>query len=208
MPESGRIDAPSDESKPIVPTDGFLIASMVGGDSTALSALMNRYDRLVRYTIFQANRDQCRKDPQWLETIASDTWVGFIRSMKRNSGTTPESLPAYLTQIARNQWITAGRRAKGAKESLPTMPEDEALNLAASIEEPGALMVQVEGLTSLRDCVSKLDGASQEMFSQLTAITERRWRDAASALGMRESTLRSRWKVVLERLRRCLRRFE
>ena len=49
-----------------------------------------------------------------------------------------------------------------------------------------------------------LEGDDRALVAQLDAITDRRWKDAAQALGMKESTLRSRWQRVLERLRECM----
>jgi DNA-directed RNA polymerase specialized sigma24 family protein len=58
----------------------------------------------------------------------------------------------------------------------------------------------------MRECLHELDSEDQAMASQLQAITERQWRIASEALGVSESTLRSRWKRTLDRLRSCIAR--
>lgn len=184
------------------PSDEFLIASLIGGDSAALSKLLDRYDRLVRFTIFRASKERCLKDPQWLDSLASATWAGFVRSVRRASGRPPRSVRAYLVQIARNQ--LADRRRGGTRELDTISLEREEITLPAAGEEPVELLSRMETLDSLRDCLADLDADHLALTAELPAILDRRWRDAAEALGLAESTIRSRWKVVLERLRSCV----
>ena len=68
--------------------EAYLVQSVLGGDPAALRELMSRYDRLVRYAVFRAARDRCRKDPEWLDSIGSATWAGFVQSLNRS----PDSL--------------------------------------------------------------------------------------------------------------------
>ena len=58
----------------------------------------------------------------------------------------------------------------------------------------------------VRGCFAQLDEDDRTLADQLEAIMDRKWRVAAAALGLSESTLRSRWKRVLDRLRRCMER--
>ena len=200
---SGEDSAPQRRSSRD-PDDDFLIAGMLGGDAAALRKLMDRYDRLVRYTVFRATKRRCLKDPHWLESIASDTWAGFVRSMRRDSDEGPRSVAAYLVQIARNQCVTALRRATRSKEPESLDGDSDAEKMSATLDEPAEIVSRMEDLEALRSCMAELNADGRMMVTQLTAITERRWRDAADALGLSESTLRSRWKHVLTSLRRCL----
>ena len=52
-----------DEPPRQAPSDQELLARTAGGDPTALRALMDRYDRLVRFTIYRTSRQRCRQDP-------------------------------------------------------------------------------------------------------------------------------------------------
>ena len=69
------------------------------------------------------------------------------------------------------------------------------------LEEPAELLANLEDLESLRACLAGCDPEDRTIIGQLPAITERRWRDAAEALNLAESTLRYRWNRLLERLR-------
>ncbi len=188
------------------PDDGFLITSMLGGDSAALSKLMDRYDRLVRYTVLRSSRERCAQDPQWLESVASATWAGFVRSMQRDPERHPKSLRAYLVQIARNQVISALRSDRHNEAFVSLESNDDRLFVAARLEEPVETLSRLELLEALRVCLAELEPDDRTMASQLQTITERRWKEAADALGMSESTLRSRWQRTLERLRACVKR--
>ena len=201
---SADLRASHDPSR--TPGDDFLIAGVLGGDAAALDKLIERYDRLVRYTVLRATPDRCRQDPQWLDSIASATWAGFVRSVRRSPDDPPQSVAAYLARIARNQCATALRQASPPVESLDRGEDEDPLDTSVELEEPAEELARIELLDALRGCLADLNGDDRTMAAQLPAITERRWRDAASALGLSESTLRSRWKRTLDRLRRCIRR--
>ncbi|UCF33774.1 MAG: sigma-70 family RNA polymerase sigma factor [Phycisphaerales bacterium] len=186
------------------PDDAFLIQSMLGGDAAALDKLMDRYDRLVRFTIFRVSKVQCGRDPHWVDSIASETWTGFVQSLRRASGNVPGSVSKYLMQTARNRCISALRKLRPDRDSLEDGGEEGPPLQSESDEDPAERLSRLEELEALRDCVSRLDQAGRELYAQIDAITDRRWKDAAGALGLAESTLRSRWKRVSEALRNCL----
>jgi RNA polymerase sigma factor (sigma-70 family) len=188
------------------PSDDFLVAGMLGGDWSALNKLIERYDRLVRYTILRGTRERCTQDPQWLESVASATWAGFVQSVQRHPNQRPKSVRAYLAAIARNQVVSA-LRGDTATDAA-TIPLDAASStlITATLEEPIDTLSHLELLETLRICLSELADDDRTLAGQLTSITERRWQDAAAALGISESTLRSRWKRTLERLRVCMSR--
>jgi DNA-directed RNA polymerase specialized sigma24 family protein len=79
-------------------------------------------------------------------------------------------------------------------------------DVTAKLKEPSLTLSEIEELGALRECLDDLDPNDRTLTSQLTAITERRWKAAAEALGMSESTLRSKWGRILERLRGCVER--
>jgi len=205
MPTDRRAGSSLPHHSSDTPSDDFLIASMLGGDPGALRKLMERYDRLVRYTIFRASKARCLQDPQWLESIASNTWAGFVRSLQRHPKDRPNSIRSYLVTIARNQVVSA-LRTGGSLEVLIQTTDDRAGDIPSTLEEPGETLLRLEQIEALRQCLGELGEDDRTLVSQLTAITERRWQDAAAGLGMSESTLRSRWKQTLKRLRECVRR--
>lgn len=189
--------------QPEGPTDDFLVASTRGGDEAALRILMNRYDRLVRYTIYRLSASRAVADPQWIDSVAVSVWTGFVETV-RKSQQPPASLAAFLSQVARNRTISAMRAVPQANE--PASSIDALTNEPQSPTDlnPDQLLSDLEELEALRECVSELEPLERSMFAHLTAITERRWREAAAALGWSESTLRSRWKQTLERLKTSL----
>ncbi len=186
--------------------DRLLIAGMLGGDPAALTRLMDRYDRLVRYTVFRAARDRCQRDPEWLDSVASATWAGFVRSMRRDPDRPPQSVRAYLVRIAANQVASEQRRHLSGHHTVSLEAFNGESGIQATMDEPIETLAKLEMLEAVRECLAELNASDRAMASQLAAITERRWRDAAQALGMKESTLRSRWKQTLERIAGCLRR--
>jgi len=187
-----------------MPSDEFLVESVRGGDEAALRALMDRYDRLVRFAIFRLSKSECRRDPHWLETLAGDTWMGFVRSLQRSPELRPKSVKAYLTTVARFKVVSARRRVSPPSEMY--VETEELTEIEVDHNDPLDLLSDLESLNSLNDCVRELSEPDQSICTQIEAIVDRRWIEASATLGMTESTLRSRWKRVLERLRECLRR--
>ena len=204
MPRPSATEPPSIPAPTCDPSDEFLVAGLLGGDEAALVKLMDRHDRLVRYTVFRMSRSRCVQDPAWLSTIASDTWTGLVRSLHRNPKNLPKSLKSYLVRIARNKCISALRGAPPRHASLAGDDETCSIEIEASTDSPLDLISRMEELETLRACVAELEPDDRRLADELEAITERRWKDAAATLGMQESTLRSRWKRVLDRLRRCV----
>ena len=173
---------------------------MLNGDSGALTRLMERYDRLVRYTVFRASRRRCLSDPQWVDTIASDAWTGFVRSMQRKPDDLPASVRTYLSQVARNRCLDALRSAPPQHDSIDHGEMGNAVEADAGVEDPSEASVRLEQIDALRACVGSLSDDDQAIYAHLDLITQRRWKEAAKALGMPEATLRSRWTKILERL--------
>ncbi len=206
MPTERSSDSPAGEGPSPAPDDDFLIASMLGGDAAALTRLIDRYDRLIRFTVFRSSKDRCLQDPEWLEGVASATWAGFVRSMRRDPDHRPRSLRAYLVQIAKNQVVSGLRAAPPQHQSLWTDVDGTDPAITSRLEEPLEILSRLELLEALRGCLAELGPDDRALATQLPAITERRWKDAAEALDLKESTLRSRWQQTLERLRGCIRR--
>ena len=186
------------------PDDHFLIASLAGGDEAALRKLVDRYDRLVRYMLFRASGKRCVHDPAWLDALAWAAWAGFVQSVRRDPDLRPASLSAYLVRIARNQVASALRAGRSEPVVANIDAGDERGQIADSLETPDEVAARLELLERLRECFETLGADDRTLVSQLSAIMERRWQAAATALGMAESTLRSRWKQTLHRLRECM----
>ncbi len=195
--------SPSSKARAELGDDDLAIA-IAAGHEPALRQLIARYDRLVRYTIFRQAPDRCQSDPHWMDGVASEVWTGMVRAFRRDRYAAPASLRAYIVGIARNQSITALRKATTLKET-PTLD----LAAAAGESDPAALdpaevAEKLDTLEALSGCLELLSGDDRTLAEHLPAILDRRWREAAIALDLAESTLRSRWKRVLEQLRTCV----
>lgn len=196
---SGPVDGGSGH-----PDDPELVQRLRDGDGDALRALMGRYDRLVRYAVFRLCRAECVQDPTFLDSRASETWTGFVRSIQRTDCESPKNLKTYLIQIAKNKCADALRQSEGV---APGETGDRAGDLSvieaaspASLE----LLIQAEEVLALRECLEKLSHADKRLCDQMEHLVAGRWKLAAEALGMPESTLRSRWAGVVGKLKSCL----
>jgi RNA polymerase sigma factor (sigma-70 family) len=185
-------------------SDVALVDRIIAGDSAALSELIRRHDRLVRYTVWRRSKDRCAQDESWLDSLASSVWMGFVESIRRSQGSPPQSIPAYLARIAVNQTISAVRSATRHPQPHDIDSADTAQDLAGESEDVAELLSRLEHLEALRSCIAELDTDDRTIAGQISAITERRWVQVAEALDMSESTLRSRWKRILGGLRTCM----
>ena len=186
-------------------SDQVLLAAVADGDAMAVRRLMDRYDRLVRYTIYRISKERSRRDPLWLDSVASEAWTDICRSLRIEVAPKIENIHSYFIQIARRRCIDALRR----RSDTPTATggdNSEAPQLMDKEEDTARTLMAAEELFALRECVRQLGPHDARLYVELEAITAGCWREAAGRLQMPESTLRSRWKKVLERLRMCMER--
>lgn len=180
------------------PRDEQSVRQLLSGDERGLRDLVERYDRLVRYAIFRAGRRYCLRDPHWLDVRANESWAAIVQSLQR--GATPDNLPAYITQISRNTCIDAVKSAQRRsifKFTGETPDESESIGN----NDPADMVEYLDQLAAIRELIPGLPKEDQRILGEVALIVERRWKDAARRLGMAESTLRSRWEGVLDRLR-------
>ncbi|MEE9294745.1 MAG: sigma-70 family RNA polymerase sigma factor [Phycisphaerae bacterium] len=184
--------------------DENLIRGVLAGDADALRALIDQYDRLIRYTIFRACNDECRKDPTFLDARASEVWSGLVETVRRRGIEFPASLKPYLVQIARNKCHDYLRRA--AREAATHPQEQPAASGNAEPVDPAAnpltLLIELEQVQAVRDCIEQLAPNDRNLLQQIDLIAESRWAEAARRLNLPESTLRSRWVRMVDQVRR------
>ena len=84
-----------------------LAARILGGDATAESQLVERYDRPIRLILLKRTRN-----PQLAGDLAQDTFVLAIQKLRAGELRNPEALPAFLRQIAVNLSIEHFRKEK------------------------------------------------------------------------------------------------
>lgn len=200
--------APSDEpnasrASDADSADDELLKRAGRGDSGALQLLLDRYDRLVRYAIFRVARRQCTRDPQLLDSIASETWTAVIQAARSPEREAPRSVKSYVVRIARNRSVSAIRTL--SRQFEHERPDEGSDDRAASDEEPASTLLEnMEQLELLRTCMAELAEPDRQICGQIVPISNRHWREAAEVLGMSESTLRSRWQRIEEQIRRCM----
>ncbi|HRX84566.1 MAG TPA: RNA polymerase sigma factor [Phycisphaerae bacterium] len=194
---AGRSDGAS-------PADSRLIEGLLRGDESSVRALVDRYDRLVRFTIFKTSRRECARDPNWLDARANEAWTGIVSALRRRGrGAIPPNVPAYFARIARNKSLDAIER-EGRQAAIPFDQAGAEPDMTEPEADPHNLLESVEEVTALRDCIARLNEDEQVICAEIGLILERRWREAAEELEMPESTLRSRWGNILDKLRACL----
>ncbi len=186
--------------------DENLIRGVLAGDAGAVGRLIQEYDRLVRYAIFQGFGSACGRDPSFLDARASEVWTGFVQSVRRRGAGPEGSLQAYLTRIARNKCLDHLRREGREPEGLAGDGGDalDVERLAGAESDPVAALIGLEQVEALRSCIAELPLDDRKLLQEIELLTQTRWSEAAGRLGMAESTLRSRWAKVTGRLRRCV----
>ncbi len=184
--------------------DPELVQRLRDSDGDALRALMGRYDRLVRYAVFRLCRTECVRDPTFLDSRASETWTGFVRSIQRTDCEPPQNLKTYLIQIAKNKCTDALRRTEGAAPAQTSDRADDGSVVEAPSPGSLELLIQAEELLALRECLEKLSPTDKRLCDEMEHLVAGRWKLAAEALGMPESTLRSRWAGIIGKLKACL----
>lgn len=184
--------------------DVVLVRKILSGDEDAMREMVTRYDRLIRYTIFQTARRHCERDPGWLDARANETWTGVVQSL-RSAGPSriPPQIPGYIARIARNKCLDAAKRSD-ARAVIPIEEGRADLEPADADVSPELLLQGAEELERLQACMTRLSLDEQRICAEIGLIMERRWKEAAARLDLAESTLRSRWEAILDKLKRWL----
>jgi DNA-directed RNA polymerase specialized sigma24 family protein len=104
-------------------------------------------------------------------------------------------------QIARNKCNDSLRQR--SREQNEDSLDDQAA-VVTEDADPLAVLLDLERAEVLRSCMAKLGDEDRNLLQELELIVHRRWREASQRLGLAESTLRSRWEKVLDRLKRCV----
>ncbi|NOX58468.1 MAG: sigma-70 family RNA polymerase sigma factor, partial [Planctomycetes bacterium] len=135
---------------------------------------------------------------------ANEAWAGIVQSLRRSGPKNiPPQPPAYFARIARNKSLDAAKQADARAilaldgDRSDTEPAEEAL-------APDLMLESVEELERLQDCISRLSADEQNICGEIGLIMERKWKEVAPRLGLAESTLRSKWEAILDKLKRCL----
>lgn len=181
-------------------SDADLIAGLIAKDRAALDALMDRYDRLVRFTVWRLAKAVCLQDPHFVDSVSLAAWMGLVGAFRDDPKLNLRSVSAFLVQVTHHECIDHLRTLKRLNRvSGVSINELSPIGVEESAEKFASLADTME---HVRRHVSKLPDIYRTMFSEVELIVDRRWTEAAKKLGWSESTLRSRWGQMLELLRK------
>ena len=109
------------------------------------------------------------------------------------------SFRVYLIQVCRFKTIDALRKEPREAEALGSggAPQEAASTLDSAEE----IAAQLDEIEKLRACIARFELPDRAIFDQVDLILDRKWSEAGLVLGMAESTLRSRWPKLLDRIR-------
>ena len=200
--ERGQVRVVGQDDARTLERDARLVRGVLAGDADSLRQLIDHYDRLIRYTVHRSASTACRRDPSFLDACASDAWLGFVESIRRLGSGPNGSLGPYLVQIARNKCLDHLRRV--ARTPSTEAFEEKAATITADNLDPLSVLLDLERADVLRSCIQKLGDEDRKLLQEMELVADRRWKEAAQRLGEPESTLRSRWDRMLDRLRRCV----
>jgi len=156
-------------------------------DRQALTELIERYERPVRYFI-----RRLADDADLADELFQDTWLTVIR--KIDTLADPEKFATWLYQIARNRVYEEFRRKKRVVEldellEAPDNPEDEILSF--------------ENIARLHQCLGQLKPWQKEVL-MLRFIESMSYDQIAEVLDCNVGTVRSRIHHAKQALRKRL----
>lgn len=168
-------------------------ARVRAGDPDAFRQLFTRYSRLVYGYASRATGDL-----GLAEDIVSLTFLEAwrLRARLRAQGETPRP---WLMGIAVNVTRNVARARRRHREALARLPPPEPL--PDFTDELVGRMADAERLAAARAALARLRPAEREVF-MLCAWSGLSYAEAASALGVRVGTVRSRLSRTRHRLRR------
>ena len=176
------------QPKPEGRSDTELVASVRAGDLRALEALMRRHNR----TLYRTARAILRDDAE-AEDAVQDAYIRAYRALDTFRGEARFS--TWLVRIAANEALMRRRRKVNAAEVVPL---DGAIPVE---EERGDSMLR----RLLEQRIDALPDGYRSVFV-LRALEERTVEETATALGLEEATVRTRYFRARGLLRESLAR--
>ena len=183
-------DPPESDS---APTDAELIVAISDGNRPALNALHERYAGYVLAVAFSILRS--RPDA---EDVLQDVFVAVLR---RASTYRPDKagVKSWLFTIARNRALDAVRR----RQAKPGTDIDTRLVVDVEARLPEDQLGDAERELAVRRCLDKLPSDQRDVIV-LTRFEGMNQFEAAEQLGVPIGTVKSRTRLALAKLARCL----
>lgn len=172
--------------------EAALVRRCQGGDKDAFRLLVERHNMVLFGTAYLMTRDRC---------LAEDAVQGALVQMWKHlpAMRLHGSLKAWLMRIVVNEVKQQLR-----KRRVPTVPLEQASEVAAAPDGPEIAVVHREEWQRLRQALDMLPPEQREAvvlryFSDLTVP------EVAAVMGQREGTIKSRLSRALDRLGEILR---
>ena len=163
------------------------------GDKEAFRFVVERYGNLMYGTAYQITRNHARA-----QELTQDALVLAWRGINSFQG---GSLKAWLVRILTNRGISLSRRRDLDATTLDD-PESP-ITVADESQDPAAAAVLALERERIRGALEKLPEDQRQVVT-LRFFSELSVAETATALGVREGTVKSRLSRALDRLREAL----
>jgi RNA polymerase sigma-70 factor (ECF subfamily) len=175
------------------------VAQLQRGDLDALSALLGRYqNRLYRYLL------RLVREPAEAEDLFQQTWVRVAEKIRQYDS--KRNFEAWLFTLARNLAFDHLRRIRpeSLDEPIAGMPGESPATRLASAERPVLDgIMERERTGRLAQALELLPVTHREVLT-LRFEEEMKLKEIAEVIGMPLSTVKTRLRRALERLRKTL----
>lgn len=183
------------------PSEAELALRIAAGDTSALEALMRRYNR----TLFRTARSILRDDAEAEEAL-QDAYLKVFRSIAQFRG--DSKLSTWLVRIVANEALMRRRKRARSAKVVALHPEGDGFGLKAepamdANDGPEQLAVQAQTRRLLEAKIDALPDSFRTVF-MLRALEEFSVEETAQALGIPEATVRTRFFRARGLLREAL----
>jgi RNA polymerase sigma-70 factor, ECF subfamily len=170
-------------------SDAELLARSRGGESAALSALLDRYEGPVFRFLIGMLRDHHRAEDAIQET--------FVQALRRSDAADPETFRGWLFAVAHQQAVLQKRKDRRVPTpaDLPVL-----LGLPATGDGPDAVAARADAAVVIRGLLGLLP-APQQAVIRLRVFDGLKFREVADRLGCPLNTALARMHDGMKALR-------
>lgn len=174
-------------------SDEMLLASIAGGDRTAMHTLYARHNVRVYRFILRMVRDAATA-----EDLVSQVFLDVWRTARQFEGRAQVS--TWLLSIARFKSLTALRQRQHED-----IDQDDVLEIADGSDSPEAALDRSRTSDILRACIAKLSPAHREIIN-LVYYHEKSVEEVGRIVGIPQSTVKTRMFYARKQLAELLKR--
>ncbi|AVT78820.1 RNA polymerase sigma factor [Rhodopseudomonas palustris] len=174
-------------------SDEMLLASIAGGDRTAMHTLYARHNVRVYRFILRIVRDAATA-----EDLVSQVFLDVWRTARQFEGRAQVS--TWLLSIARFKSLTALRQRQHED-----IDQDDVLEIADGSDSPETALDRSRTSDILRACIAKLSPAHREIIN-LVYYHEKSVEEVGRIVGIPQSTVKTRMFYARKQLAELLKR--